>query len=107
MSDVLFRPVLLVLLCAAAYVVATYSMKLAATSPTPMIVGIICACLSCAVVAEVQLLRHYPISLAYVAILAIESLMILGIAYAIGEGLGSKQMLGAVLVLVGTLLVSP
>ena len=58
------------------------------------------------IAAEVFLLRQVNLALAYVAIIATETVLVLCYSFAIGEGLTRQEMAGAVCVLVGIALVS-
>lgn len=106
MFDVILRPASLVLICGLAYAAATFAMKTASTSPSILALGLITVCLTAAVLAEVLLLQRTHLSLAYIAILGIETLIIMTIAGMMGEGLNLKQALGAVLVLAGAAVIS-
>ena len=61
--------------------------------------GVIGLCIACA--AEVLLMRQIHLSVLYVAILGVETVLILAIAYGIGEGFTLRQGVGAVMVLAG------
>ena len=58
------------------------------------------------VFAEIALLRRVELGLAYIAIIATESLLVLGYALYVGEGLSSREWLGAGFVIIGATLVS-
>ncbi len=96
----------LVLLTAAGYVIATVGMKGCASGW--LLTGIVLAVLGfgIAFLAEVVLMRQTELSVLYVAILGVETILILGIAFSIGEGFDLRQAFGAGLVIVGLVVVS-
>lgn len=107
MTSVLFaRPGLLVLFAAIGYALATWLMKLAAQSGNFALLGMIAIALLMTVTAEILLLQRMSLGPAYIAIIAAESLLVLGLAWTIGDGLSGRAVLGGVLVIAGTILVS-
>jgi hypothetical protein len=100
------RPLLLVPLAAFAYAAATFGIKLASTNVSAPAVVLIIGGFFLATVAEAALFRQTDLGVVYLAIIAVETLVVLGIAALIGEGLNFKQMLGAGFVLTGIALVS-
>ena len=100
------RPIVLVGLCALAYAFATLAMKIAAHAPgvTPMLA--IAVTLALAVLAELILMRQFPIAMVYLGILAAETVLVLVFAALIGEAMSLKQLAGAALVLCGAALVT-
>ncbi|MCB1336117.1 MAG: 5-aminolevulinate synthase [Maritimibacter sp.] len=88
------------------YALATLLMKIAAGNPTLLIAAAICAALVATAMAEVLLLRQVDLGLAYIAIIATETLVVLAASYLIGEPLTAKQMAGGALVVLGASLVS-
>ena len=100
------RPLLLVPLAALAYAAATFGIKLASTAVTVTALVLIIGGFFLATVTEAALLRQTDLGVAYLAIIAVETLAVLAIAALIGEGLNFKQMLGAGFVLTGIALVS-
>lgn len=96
------RPVFLIVGCAFAYALSTFALKQAADAPHPAIYLVIAACFGGAAFAEILILRQMDLGLAYIAIIATESLLILGVALIIGEGLSPREMAGAVLIVTGT-----
>lgn len=105
MIDFFFRPVCLIVLCAVAYAGATFAMKSASIASTGVIWLIIGVALSLAVLAEIALLRQHSLGLTYIAILGAETLIVLTVAFLIGEGLGPRKLAGAGLVLAGTAII--
>lgn len=106
MWDVLSRPFVLILIASIGYGAATIGMKAASTSVSLFAILAIAVCLAAAVLAEVVLLRQVHLGLAYVVILGVETVLVLITAYALGEGLGPRQMTGAMLVLIGAGVIS-
>lgn len=106
MSDLNFITVsILICLTALGYAVATYGMKLATGGISPHAAALVALGLAAAVCAEILLLRNSHLSVVYLAIVAIETLLVLGIAVWLGEGLNAQQIAGAGLVLSGMALV--
>ena len=107
MSFVLLaRPGMLILAAALGYAVATYLMKMAANSGNYAFLAMIAFALLIAVVAEILVLQRMHLGVAYIGIIATETLLVLVLAWIVGEGLSGKDYLGAVLVIAGSLLVS-
>ena len=102
MSDILTKPALLVLICAIAYAGATFAMKSASVSPSAAIWLVLFLALGCAVGAEIMLLQRHTLGITYITILGAETLLVLVIAFTMGEGLGPREVMGAALVLAGT-----
>jgi len=91
----------LAIMTAGGYAVATIGLKLASdghyTPATPLILtGFIAA-----IFAEIMLLRQFDLSMIYIMIIALETLLIVGFAVCIGELPSTSQMLGGALVLCG------
>lgn len=102
MSDKTF----LALAAALGYGVATVLIKHVSYGFALLPLVLLVAVLAGTVVSEVLLLRQVELGLAYVAIIATESLLVLGYSFAIGEGLSRQELAGAVFVLFGVALVS-
>lgn len=100
----LSKPVILLLLTALAYVVATIAMKAAATTLHTGTVLWLIVSLAAVGVLEVLVLQRVNLAAAYVTVLGIETLLVLGFATAIGEGLAPREMAGAALVLFGAII---
>lgn len=100
------RYVLLVVVSALGYTVATIGMKLASTGITAVAVGIIVLGFVAATLAEVSLLRGADLGVIYITIIGVETLLVLGFAALIGEGLDLRRVAGAGFVIVGIALVS-
>ncbi|MGB3315098.1 MAG: 5-aminolevulinate synthase [Albidovulum sp.] len=105
MTYVLTRPAFLVVTAALAYAIATAGIKWASDAPSPMALLLIIFGFGLATITEVVLLRQADLSVIYIAIITVETLMVLTLAALIGEGLSPKQMLGAAFVLTGIFIV--
>ena len=106
MLDVLFRPTTLIILSGLGYAAATLAMKAASSTPSLIAISAIGLCLCLAVLAEVLLLQRTDLGLAYIAVLAAETTIIVLVASAIGEGLGLRDLAGGALVLFGAAVLS-
>ncbi|SMX44826.1 5-aminolevulinate synthase [Maliponia aquimaris] len=102
----LFSPPVLVLLTAIGYVVATVGMKAAASGFHVAGVCIALTGFTLAFAAEVALMRVTHLSVLYIAILAVETVLVLAFAASIGEGFDLRQGVGAALVLAGLVVVA-
>lgn len=100
------RQLSLILVSAVGYAVATLGMKLASASFSVMAVTVITVGFLAAALAEISLLRKADLGVVYIMIIGVETLLVLGIATAIGEGLDLRRLLGAAFVLIGLALVS-
>jgi small multidrug resistance pump len=106
MLTLLNRPLVLIALCALSYAAATLAMKSVSQTPGFVLVAAIAICLAVAVLAEVILMRNMTMGVTYVAILCVETLLVLVFACALGEVPSIKQIAGALMVLGGAALVS-
>jgi small multidrug resistance pump len=107
MSFVLFsRPGLLIMIAALGYGIATYLMKITAHSGNYSLLGMIAFALLCSVVAEILVLQQMELGIAYIGIIAAETLLVLGLAWTVGEGLNSRELVGGLLVVAGSILVA-
>lgn len=88
------------------YTVATVGMKFAALGSYPIGLVLIVAGFILATVAEVFLLRRGDLTVVYVTIIGIETLMILGAAALLGEIVDLRRMMGAACVVIGIALCS-
>ncbi len=100
------RDISLVAASALGYAIATIGMKLASSTVSIVALGIIALGLLAATVAEVSLLRRVDLGVIYITIIGVESLVVLGFAALIGEGLDLRRMAGSVLVIAGLVLVT-
>lgn len=97
------HPYFLVLIAALSYALATVGMKIIASSTTTPVfaISLICLAFLAAVVSEVVLMRQADLGIIYLTIIAVETLVVLGYAFAIGEGLVLRQYGGAALIFGG------
>lgn len=96
----------LVVAAALGYSVATIGMKLASNNWGLGAVALLCAGFLAATLAEVILMRGINLSVLYLVIIAVETLVVLTYAFSIGEGLNARQAMGGLLVLAGMMVVS-
>lgn len=96
----------LILVTAFGYVLATVGMKGAASGL--LLPGIALAVVGflLAFAAEVALMRQTHLSIIYILVLGVETVIILGFAFGIGEGFTLRQALGAIIVLGGLAIVA-
>ncbi|MGR3378173.1 5-aminolevulinate synthase [Salipiger abyssi] len=96
----------LVLGTAAGYALATIGMKFASQGQS--LPGIVLTALGflIAFLSEIWLMRQAELPVIYIAIIAVETLMVLLYAAWIGEGPSLKQALGAGMVLAGLVVVA-
>ena len=104
-SAIAMKPLILVVLCGLAYAADTVAMKAATEGFSPAVYALIDVLLGGAVLAEVAVLSRMELGAAYIAIIATESLVVVAAAALIGEGLGPRELLGAGLVLAGTVMI--
>jgi drug/metabolite transporter (DMT)-like permease len=100
------RYLLLVVVSAMGYAVATIGMKLASTGVTALAIGVILLGFMAATVAEVTLLRKADLGVIYITIVGVETLMVMAFATLIGEGPNLRTLGGAGLVIAGIALIS-
>ncbi|ETX29109.1 hypothetical protein [Roseivivax isoporae] len=93
--------IVLTLLVASGYAVATIGMKLCAEQQLRAGIMLLVLGLACVILCEVILLRFTALSVLYLAIVGAETLIVLAYAVWMGEGFGLKQATGAALVLAG------
>jgi drug/metabolite transporter (DMT)-like permease len=101
MFELATKPLFLITLCALGYAVATVAMKMASDTPHIIIYAAIAACLVAAVAGEVLLLQRTHLGIAYIAILGVETVIVLLVAAFMGEGLSGREVAGGLIVLVG------
>lgn len=100
------RFLILVVVSALGYAIATIGMKLASTSMAAVAMGVIVLGFVVATLAEISLLRNADLGVIYITIVGVETLMVLGFATLIGEGLDLRRVTGAGFVVAGIALVS-
>lgn len=104
MDSLLSKPIHLIGLSSLCYVIATVAMKQAASGAGLAAFLVLAACLAGAAAFEILTLRLITLGGTYLAILAVETLLILGLAAAIGEGLSPREIAGAAFVMVGAVI---
>lgn len=97
--------VILMILTAGGYAVATLGMKLASDQLNAQALTLIVIGLASAALAEIVVLRHANLAVIYLGIIAFESLLVLSISAVVGDTLSAQQVLGASLLLLGVGLV--
>ncbi len=97
---------ILVIGCAVGYAVATAGMKVASNGLTAFGLALVTLGFAAAFMAEITLLRRVDLAAAYIVIMAVESLLVLGYAVWLGEGLNPRQTVGAALVIGGLAAIS-
>lgn len=99
--------VILILVAALGYSTATIGMKMGSSALTGTAVFVMAIGLAAAVFGEMAVLRGTNLGPTYIAIIGVESLIVLLYAWFIGEAMSVRQVSGAGLVLVGLLMVNP
>ena len=96
----------LAITAAVGYALATLLMKLTAQSTTAVLIAAIGIVLAVTVTSEIFLLRQMKLGMAYVTIIATETLLVLAATFLFGETLTTKEIIGGALVVTGTVMVS-
>lgn len=96
----------LIAFSAIGYSVATIGLKMGATTLGLASVGVIVLGFGMATLAELEVLRRLDLGIVYISIIGLETLLVLGYAWWIGEALNLRQLGGAALVLTGLAVVS-
>jgi small multidrug resistance pump len=104
--DLISNKTALAITAGVGYAVATVMMKVAAENTTSLIVGSIFLILAVVVAAEILLLRQMDLGVAYIAIIATETLLVLAATYFVGQPLSAKELAGGAFVVLGVALVS-
>lgn len=92
---------LLIAITAFGYTLTTIGMKVIVTQSSALGWLLLVLGLGTFVVAEIELLRQTKLAVAYIAILAAETLLVIGYSASIGEFFSLRQAFGAGLVMVG------
>lgn len=98
---------ILIVLAALGYSVATIGMKMGSTTLTGGAMLVIGLGLAVAIFGEISALRSVNLGPIYIAIIGVESLIVMLYAWYIGEAMSLRQLGGASLVVTGLLLVNP
>jgi len=104
----LFQPanIMLILIAAIGYSTATIGMKMGSSALTALAILVILIGFAGAVFGEIALLRVADLGPVYIAIIGIESLIVMLYAWYIGEAMSLRQISGATLVIFGLMLVN-
>lgn len=97
---------ILMALTASGYAIATLGMKIASDQMNALALALMATGLAGAALAEITLLRQANLSVIYLGIIAVETILVLSVAALIGERLTPLQLSGGALVLVGMIMVS-
>ncbi|WP_135503842.1 5-aminolevulinate synthase [Roseovarius aestuariivivens] len=100
------RLVALTLMAAFGYGLATIGMKLASANWSAIAVLLIGLGFIAAMQAEIVLMRGMTLGALYMVIIAVETVLVLGFAYSIGEGLSPREALGGLVILAGLAIVA-
>lgn len=92
---------LLIAITAFGYTLSTIGMKIIVTQGGPIGWVLLSLGLGTFIVAEIELLRQTNLAIAYIAIMAAETLLVIGYSATIGEFFSLRQALGAGMVLIG------
>ncbi len=106
MIELLNHKTFLAIAAALGYALATVVMKMISGVPSYTLIVCLAAVLIGTACAEIFLLRQVNLGLAFIAIIATETLLVLSYAFLVGEGLTGKELLGGVFVVTGVALVS-
>lgn len=99
------RLFVLALTAAVGYGLATIGMKIASAQWGFLAGALILLGFYAAMQAEIILMRGIELGVLYLVIISAETLLVLGYAFAIGEGLNLRESLGAVLIFAGLIVV--
>ena len=99
------RLLILALTAAAGYGLATIGMKIASAQWGLLALGLILLGFFAAMQAEIILMRGIELGVLYLIIIALETLIVLSYAFAIGEGLNLRESLGGALIFAGLIVV--
>ena len=96
----------ILLVAALGYAGATIGMKLASGNWTYLALGLLLLGFYAASHSEIVLMRQFDLGVLYLLVIAAETVVVLGFAWFIGEGLGPREVLGGLFVLAGLLIIS-
>ncbi|WP_139257551.1 5-aminolevulinate synthase [Natronohydrobacter thiooxidans] len=102
----ILRWIVILILAAAGYTVATVGLKLAAERSYALASVLIFAGFLLVIVTQIFLLRRTDLTIVYVTIIGVETLMILAVGAMMGEVVDMRRILGAGCVVAGIALVS-
>jgi len=101
METEVFRTYGFVVVAALGYALATIGMKMASGNWTLLALALLVLGFYAATHAEMTLMRNIDLSVLYLIIIGLETVVVLAYAFLIGEGLGPREALGGFLVLAG------
>jgi multidrug transporter EmrE-like cation transporter len=96
----------LILVAALGYSTATIGMKMGSSALTGIAIAIMVVGLAAAIFGEILVLKSSDLGPIYIAIIGIESLIVMLYAWYIGEAMSLRQIGGAGLVVFGLILVN-
>lgn len=96
----------LILIAAVGYSTATIGMKMGSSALTGAAMLVMIVGLAAAIFGEMAVLRNANLGPTYIAIIGVESLIVLTYAWYIGEAMTLRQISGASLVMFGLILVN-
>lgn len=96
----------LILMAALGYSAATIGMKMGSSAVSGLAILIILFGLATAVFCEITVFRRIDLAPIYIAIIGVESLIVMTYAWYIGEAMTLRQISGAVLIVFGLVLVN-
>ncbi|TVS05194.1 MAG: 5-aminolevulinate synthase [Rhodobacteraceae bacterium] len=102
----ILRWIVVIMLAALGYTVATVGMKIAADRSYALATALVLGGFVLVVVTEIFLLRRADMTTVYVTIIGVETLMILAAGAMMGEVVDMRRILGASCVVAGIALVS-
>lgn len=106
MEIAFFKTYGIVIVAALGYALATIGMKLASGNWSFIALAFLLIGFFAATQSEVFLMRDIELGVLYLLIIAVETIVVLGYAWAIGEGLAPREAFGGVLILAGMLFVT-
>lgn len=98
--------IILILVAAIGYSAATIGMKMGSSALTGLAVLVMAIGLAAAIFGEMAVLRGTNLGPVYIAIIGVESLIVMIYAWYIGEAMTLRQISGAGLVVFGLMLVN-
>ena len=105
MTFVPVHPAVLVPLCALGYAAAAIFMKAAAVGPQGWHTPAIVLALALAALTEIALLQRLELGNTYLAVLGMESVLVILAAAFWGESFGPREAAGAAMILSGTVMI--
>lgn len=104
MSINALHPLALALLCAIGYAASAVVMRAASGGPQVWHLALIAAFMAVSVITELALLRQLHLGTVYLAVLGLETLLVLTAAFVFGDHFGPREIAATAMILGGTLL---